>query len=279
MCKFFHKSTREWSATMLTKLKRNYYVTPTSYLELITTFRTLLKENRENIKNGKLRYEIGLEKLITTEGSVAGMKEELTELQPKLVIAGEETNKKMAKVEIETIEAEKVHKEVGAEEAIAQVAADEAKTIKDECEGKLAEAMPILNEALSALRVLNKNDITNLKAMTSPPAGVRNVMEAVCILREVVPPKKMDPNTSQMVSDYWAASLKVLTDSNFLQGLLDFDKEHIPDKVIKQLQKFITMPNFTYKDMLNVSVAAAGLCSWCIAIEKYHHVNKIVAPM
>jgi dynein heavy chain len=39
------------------------------------------------------------------------------------------------------------------------------------------------------------------------------------------------------------------------------------------------MPGFNHKDMLNVSVAAAGLCSWVVAIEKFHHVNKVVAPM
>jgi dynein heavy chain len=52
MCQFFHMSTIKWSDVFLKKLKRNYYVTPTSYLELITTFRNLLKENRETIKKG-----------------------------------------------------------------------------------------------------------------------------------------------------------------------------------------------------------------------------------
>ena len=61
------------------------------------------------------------------------------------------------------------------------------KEIKDECEADLAEAMPILNEALAALEVLNKNDMTVLKTMMNPPAGVRLVMEAVCILKKVEP--------------------------------------------------------------------------------------------
>ncbi len=62
------------------ELKRHYYVTPTSYLELITTFSNLLKENRSKVLGAKQRYEIGLERLITTEGSVAGMKQSLTDL-------------------------------------------------------------------------------------------------------------------------------------------------------------------------------------------------------
>lgn len=42
MCQIFHNSTIEWSGKMLSELKRHYYVTPTSYLEMITMFKTLL---------------------------------------------------------------------------------------------------------------------------------------------------------------------------------------------------------------------------------------------
>jgi dynein heavy chain len=41
------------------ELKRIYYVTPTSYLELINTFKTLLKEKRTEVKNLKDRYANG----------------------------------------------------------------------------------------------------------------------------------------------------------------------------------------------------------------------------
>jgi dynein heavy chain len=46
ICQFFHSNTVEQSVNFKLELKRNYYVTPTSYLELITTFKTLLAEKR-----------------------------------------------------------------------------------------------------------------------------------------------------------------------------------------------------------------------------------------
>ena len=55
--------------------------------------------------------------------------------------------------------------------------------IQEECEEKLAIAMPAMNAAISALNTLKQNDITIVKTMTNPPAGVRLVMEAVCILK------------------------------------------------------------------------------------------------
>ena len=69
------------------------------------------------------------------------------------------------------------------EEATAGQAAAEAKAIKEECEAKLAEAMPAMNAATSALDTLKQNDVTIVKAMQNPPAGVKLVMEAVCILK------------------------------------------------------------------------------------------------
>ena len=45
------------------ELKRLNFVTPTSYLALITTFKSLLQGKREEILNLKTRYEMGLGKL------------------------------------------------------------------------------------------------------------------------------------------------------------------------------------------------------------------------
>lgn len=46
MCKAFHVKTQELSDRFLSELDRYNYVTPTSYLELINTFKTLLDKKR-----------------------------------------------------------------------------------------------------------------------------------------------------------------------------------------------------------------------------------------
>ena len=43
--------------------------------------------------------------------------------------------------------------------------------------------MPALNAAVSALDTLKQQDISLVKSMANPPAGVRMVMEAICILK------------------------------------------------------------------------------------------------
>ena len=44
-------------------------------------------------------------------------------------------------------------------------------------------AMPALNAAVTALDTLKAQDITLVKSMQNPPAGVKMVMEAVCIMK------------------------------------------------------------------------------------------------
>lgn len=43
----------------------------------------------------------------------------------------------------------------------------------------------MLNAALAALDTLTKNDITEVKSMKNPPAAVKLVMEACCIMKGV----------------------------------------------------------------------------------------------
>lgn len=187
LCVLFHQSVKVLSARFLSEQRRYYYTTPTSYLELLHSYKGLLGKRQNEVMTVKKRYEVGLEKLQTTEESVQGMQTELIELQPQLAIAAKETEAAMVVISKESAEADKVKQVVSQEEAVASAEAAKVKAIKDECEGDLAEAMPLLEAALKALDTLTKNDITEVKGMKSPPAGVKLVLEAVCIMKNVKP--------------------------------------------------------------------------------------------
>lgn len=84
MCKEFHQTTRVLSIRFLDVLQRHNYVTPTSYLELISTYKTLLFKKRSEVSKLKRRYETGLEKLESASAQVEGMQLQLEKLQPEL---------------------------------------------------------------------------------------------------------------------------------------------------------------------------------------------------
>lgn len=63
MCKYFQESVKELSLDYYNTLRRHNYVTPTSYLELILTFKTLLHSKRQEVDTMRNRYLVGLRKL------------------------------------------------------------------------------------------------------------------------------------------------------------------------------------------------------------------------
>ena len=72
-------------------------------------------------------------------------------------------------------------------------------------------------------------DITIVKSMANPPAGVKLVMAAVCVMRDIKPEKINDPaGTGKKILDYWGPSKKLLGDMNFLNNLKEYDKDNIP---------------------------------------------------
>lgn len=73
--------------------------------------------------------------------------------------------------------------------------------------------------------LINKQDITLVKTMKSPPAGVKLVMEAICILKGVKSDRMPDPSGSgKKIEDFWGPSKRVLGDMKFLQSLREYDK-------------------------------------------------------
>lgn len=93
-----------------------------------------------------------------------------------------------------------------ADEAVANEQAMAAKAIKDECDRELGEAIPILESALAALNTLTPQDITVVKTMKNPPAGVKMVMEAICHLKGIKPERVPDPASGKKI--VWSFRVK-----------------------------------------------------------------------
>lgn len=84
--------------------------------------------------------------------------------------------------------------------------------------------------------------LAQVKAMKKPPAAVKLVMEAVCIMMGVKPDKIKDPNGgTKKIDDYWGPAQKnLLGDSRFLQNLMDYDKDNMDSGMVEKV--FPTLP-------------------------------------
>merc|ERR1719329_1841173 len=92
-------------------------------------------------------------------------------------------------------------------ETDAQAQAESAGAIKADAQRDLDEALPALEVATKALKSLKLANIQEVKALGNPPAGVKLAMEAVCVMFQVKPIRKADPNNpGKKFDDFWEAS-------------------------------------------------------------------------
>ena len=118
-----------------------------------------------------------------------------------------------------------------------------------------------LNKALDSL---DKSDISELRVFTTPPELVQTVLEAVCLLLGA----KTD----------WKSAKNVMGESGFLQKLKDYDKDNIPQSMIKKLQKYVTNEDFVPEKIERVSKACKSMCMWVRAMDVYSRVIREVGP-
>lgn len=100
------------------------------------------------------------------------------------------------------------------------------------CEDDLRKAEPALVAAQAALNTLNKTNLTELKSFGSPPKAVVNVCAAVMVL--------LAPNGKIPRDRGWrAAKLMMGKVDQFLNDLLNYDKDNIPPNVIEVLEEYL----------------------------------------
>mmetsp|Transcript_28825 Transcript_28825/g.26092 ORF Transcript_28825/g.26092 Transcript_28825/m.26092 type:complete len:205 (+) Transcript_28825:2023-2637(+) len=80
MFKRIHKSVEHISIKFVAELRRYNYVTPSSYLEQLNLFKSILKEKQDDLRYSIHRLKNGLDKLKEAESAVTVMKANLVEL-------------------------------------------------------------------------------------------------------------------------------------------------------------------------------------------------------
>nr|XP_055061459.1 dynein axonemal heavy chain 6 isoform X1 [Misgurnus anguillicaudatus] len=264
MCVEIHVSVTDMAERFYSELRRYYYTTPTSYLELINLYLSMLGEKRQQLQAARDRVKNGLTKLLETNELVDKMKQDLSALEPVLKQKSIDVDALMQKLAVDQASADQVRRVVKEDEALAKVKAEETQAIADDAQRDLDEALPALESANKALNALDKADISEIRVFTKPPDLVMTVMEAVCILLN----SKTD----------WASAKQVLSDGNFLKKLMDYDKDNIKPQILQKLQRYITNPDFIPEKVEKVSKACKSMCMWVRAMDLYSRVLKEVGP-
>ena len=280
--RLIHQEVETESIDYFEKLRRRNWTTPTSYLELLSTYIQLLETRRKIVNQSKVRYSIGVDKISTTKVQVAAMQKQLEDLQPVLAKTQVEVDEMMVVITADREAAGKTKVIVEAQASAAALKETECKNIAEDAQRDLDEALPALDAAVKCLKSLKKSDIDEIKAMgVNAPGGVKLTAETCCIMFKVRPVKVKDPNGgTKKLNDYFTpAKQHLFKDAKkFIQTLMDFDKDNIPDDVIHKIEPYIVRPDFTPDAVAKASVACRAICMWVRAMHKYHHVARAVEP-
>ncbi|XP_054012221.1 dynein axonemal heavy chain 6 [Hylaeus anthracinus] len=264
VCVLIHETVEEITARFFVEMRRRYYTTPSSYLELLKLFRTTLEKKKKEILSLKSKIANGLNKLLETNEMVAIMKEHLVVLAPKLKASTDEVSKLVKMLAKQQFECDKAKHLVTAEEATAKLKADETAALEADARQDLEAAIPALLEAQKALEALNKNDINEIRVFNQPPHLVRFVMEAVNLLLG----EKTD----------WPTAKLVLGDMHFLDRLITYPKDDISDNLLKKLQEYVNHPEFRPDLVARQSKACRSMCIWVRAMDGYAKIYRVVEP-
>ena len=240
---------------------------PKNYLDFISNYRGVLKDERRKIDQLISRLDGGLSKLVQAATEVDAMSIKLQAAQIEVDKKSAEVKIMLEEIAVSTEKAET--RQVEAQEKETQIEIDSVRIgeEKAEAEAALEEALPALEEAAQALNDLKKDDITELRSFAKPHPLVQDVCACVVLLKNFQGGK----DTS------WKGSKAMMTDTGFLRSLVEFEKDGLNDKQVKQVKAYFK-PEFTPQAVMSISSAGGGLLKWVYAIVNYYGVAKTVNP-
>jgi dynein heavy chain len=265
ICGYVHESIERTSADFFARLRRRIYTTPKSYLDVISLYINMLAGLQNVVELKRDRMIVGVRKLDETNAVVESLQGDLEKLQPILKEKSIETEQLLKKTAKETADAKVVADRVAVDEAVVAKQAAETKAVADDAQKDLDRALPALESAVKALNSLTKADITEVKGFANPPKAVQIVLVAVCSLGG----EKVD----------WDNAKKVMSRSDFMDSLVNFDKDNIAETKLKKLRKqYINVDEMNPDVVAKVSKAGLGLCLWARAMDVYADVAQEVGP-
>lgn len=230
MCVQSHLCVKEESRKMLQEMKRQTFITPVNFLNLLTSFKKLLKDKKLEVTGSAAKLRNGLQKLDDTKISVERISKELEISKVQVNKFQKECDEYLVVIVQQKRDADDQAKSVALRAEKMGVEEVEVRVVADAAQADLDLAMPALNSAMKALEAINKKDLNEIRSYAKPPALVEKVMEAIMVL------KKSEPT--------WEEAKKQLGNQNFIKTLVNFDKDNISDKILKKISQYCVDENF-----------------------------------
>jgi dynein heavy chain len=169
---------------------------------------------------------------------------------------------------------------VAKDEAEATAQEEEAEFLKKDAEKELSKATPLLDDAAKVLNDLKKDDFYVLAGIKKPTPAVVLGMEVSCHMMQIKAKKGTAGKIEGDTAGYFAtAKADLLSNPTaFVNMMKEYDKERIPEAVVKRVNAILESEDFTMEKVKSASGALVAILKWSSAMMQYHELLKIVNP-
>ncbi|PAA83928.1 hypothetical protein BOX15_Mlig010548g3 [Macrostomum lignano] len=274
-----HDGVAESCVDYFNRYRRSTHVTPKSYLSFLQGYKKIYTDKLQHYQGLAARMDSGLEKLLEAQDSVKVLSEELVVKEKELAIANREAEEVLKQVAIQQQAAQEVKNKVQVVKDRAQAIVDSIAQDKAIAEGKLEAARPALEAAEEALNTIKPADIATVRKLGKPPHLIMRIMDCVLMLfQRHLDTVTQDPERP-CAKPSWSESLKLMSNTGFLNMLVTFSKDSMTEESIEFLMPYLEMEDYNFETAKRVCGNVAGLLSWTKAMQDFFWINKEVMPL
>lgn len=267
---FLYDVARETPSAMVSIhgiASQHLQVSPGHFIAFINLFCKLYAMKKGELEEDQRHFNVGIDRLKGTMLEVRKMRTRLASKQEELAVKQKSAKQMLQRMLAEQSEAER-KREASIE--IRAAVEEQNKVIQEQQEqvyADLQRAEPAVRDALQGVSSIKKQHLNELRAFTNPPEAVKITLEAVCVLLGRTPSS-------------WREVLQHVRSDDFIANIVRFDNERqVTPQILRQLQKYLDLPNFNYEAVNRASKACGPLLQWVLAQVAYATVLQRVEPL
>ncbi|KAI9842610.1 MAG: hypothetical protein M1837_007048 [Sclerophora amabilis] len=265
---YVHYSLHRFNLRLQKQQNRTTFLTPRHFLDFVAQFVNLYNEKREDLEEQQRHLNVGLEKLRDTVDKVRDLRISLAEKKTQLEKKDAEANEKLQRMVADQREAEQ-RKATSLEiQAALEKQEEEVARRKEVVLSDLANAEPAVLEAQKSVSNIKRQQLTEVRSMGSPPAGVKLALEAVCTLLG-------------HRADSWKTIQGIVRRDDFIASIVNYDndKQMTRNHRLKMRNEYLSKEDFTYERVNRASKACGPLVQWVEAQVNYSEILDRVGPL
>lgn len=268
---YIHHSLSGINRRLLKQQGRSTYLTPRHYLDFVAHCVRLFNEKKEDLEDQQRHLNVGLEKLKDTVDKVRDLRASLAQKKSQLERKDMEANEKLQRMianqrEAEQRKATSLKIQVNLEQQEEEVAKR-----KEMVNADLEKAEPAVLEAKESVSNIKRQQLTEVRSMGNPPAGVKLALEAVCSL--------LGHKVEKV--DSWKTIQGIVRRDDFIASILGYDNERqmTRNHRLRVQNDFLSKDDFTYEKVNRASKACGPLVLWVEAQINYSAILDRVGPL